>query len=103
MSEHVMTRAYARTTDPVSSDEAAATVPVSYLEEVCLRHLRWRPEGLTSKQLADATGLPLVTISPRLKPLETKGLIYRDGETRHYHSRVACDVWKVVVKQGRLF
>lgn len=93
-----MLTATARTTDPLSSFEAADTVPVNELEAVCLRWLRQCPEGLTSRAIADLSGMELVSISPRLKPLEDRGLIYRDGK-RAYRSRVACVacvVWKAV-------
>ena len=92
-------KAYARTSDPLTSDEAADRVPVNRLEEVCLRHLQWRyPEGMTSYELALASGLSLVTISPRLKPLETKGCVYRNGIRRQGRQ-----VWFAVQTQGRLF
>jgi hypothetical protein len=95
------TQARARNSDPIPSDEAAELVDVSALEEICLRHIRYAPDGLTSKQLAASTGLPLVTVSPRLKPLEDKGKLYRAGK-RHFQSRVACTVWRAVPVQGRL-
>jgi hypothetical protein len=96
------TRARARNTDPIPSDEAAELVDVSALEEVCLRHIRAvEPLGLTSKQLAHSTGLSLVTVSPRLKPLEDKGKLYRAGK-RHFQSRVGCTVWRAVPVQEKL-
>lgn len=93
---------WARNSDPIPSDEAAGTVDATRLEEVCLRHIRFWPEGCTSKQLAASTGLPLVTVSPRLKPLEQKGLIYRASEKRKYQSRVACTVWMASPVQEKM-
>jgi DNA-binding MarR family transcriptional regulator len=101
---HTMMRetgARARNTDPRTSDLAAATVPCNRLEEVCLRHLRFWPEGLTSEGLSDSTGLSVVTASPRLKRLEEKGHVYRDG-TRANRSGKQAIVWKAVPIQGRL-
>lgn len=94
--------ALSRNSDPITSDEAADATDVNRLEEICLRHIRFWPDGCTSKQLADSTGLSLVTVSPRLKPLERKGKVYRDVEKRKYQSTVACTVWRAVPTQGRL-
>lgn len=97
-----MTRAYARTSDPISSDEAAETVPVTKLEAVCLSAIRASLLGLTSEELAMMTKLSLVTVSPRLRPLEQKGLIMKRGTSRNRSGRQAI-VWKAVAQQGRLF
>lgn len=91
----MMRGAKARNTDPLTSDLAADTVPVSRLQDTCLRHIRFWPYGCTSEQLADSTGIALVTVSPRLKPLEQRGLIYRDG-TRTNRSGKQAIVWKAV-------
>lgn len=98
----LLDNAYARNTDPITSDLAAEAIsPTNRLEEVCLRHLLFWPAGLTSEGLSDSTGLSLVTVSPRLKPLEQRGLIYRDG-TRANRSGKQAVVWKAVPVQGRL-
>lgn len=75
------TPARARRTDPETSHEAAATVDTSELEALVLDTLRRHPNGLTSHRVAEITGESLVTISPRMKPLETKGLVRRAGKS----------------------
>ena len=95
-------RALSRNSDPITSDCAAELVDINHLEEVVLRHLRFWPAGLSCRELSFSTGLELGSITPRMKPLEAKGLIYRDG-TRHIRgSRKATTVWKAVEQQGRL-
>jgi DNA-binding IclR family transcriptional regulator len=74
---------------------------MSRIEEVCLRHLRFWPDGLTSEGLADSTGIGLVTVSPRLKRLEEKGYVYRDG-TRANRSGKQAIVWRAVPVQEKL-
>jgi DNA-binding IclR family transcriptional regulator len=96
-----MSTAYARNTDPITADEAAETVPVSRLQAICLQQLRWWPDGLTSEQLASQTGLPLVSLSPRLRPLEQAGLIVQAG-TRPNRSGRRAIVWQAAAP-GRLF
>jgi hypothetical protein len=91
--------AYARTTDPLTSLEAADRVPVNELEKVVLRYLRAAyPGGMTSYQVALASNMSLVSLSPRFKPLELKGLIERTEQRDQ--GRI---IWKAVMKQGRLF
>jgi predicted ArsR family transcriptional regulator len=72
--------ALARSTDPSTSFEAAASVDVTRLEGVILDKLkRYAPPGATSYELAEALGLSLVTVSPRLRPLQKKGLVRDSG------------------------
>ena len=72
--------ALARRTDPETSHEAAASVDTNALESLVLDELRGAVEGLTSHQVADRTGESLVSVSPRMAPLERKGLIERAGK-----------------------
>jgi predicted transcriptional regulator len=94
-----MTTAFARNSDPLTSLDAADRVPVHTLEALVLRHLCWAyPNGLTSYQVAEASGISLVTLSPRFKPLEQKGLIERTKQRDQ--GRI---VWRAMMGQGRLF
>lgn len=91
--------AYARTTDPLTSLEAADRVPTTELEALVLQYLCGAyPDGMTSYQVAEASGMSLVTLSPRFKPLEVKGYIERTKQRDQ--GRI---IWKAVIPQGRLF
>ena len=52
------------------------------------------PNGMTLDDLVYESGLDKVTVSPRLRPLEQKGLISRDGK-RGGRSGRKQTVWKV--------
>lgn len=94
---------YARNTDPLTSDLAAASLRVTPLEETCLRTLRNAPQGMTSEELTTATGLSLVTVSPRLRPLYEKGLVMKAEGTRANASGRQAIVWLAAPQDGRLF
>lgn len=71
-------KAYARNTDPEPSHAAADHVTgrgVMTVNEVIIEALRLFPEGLTTVELADVTGLSRVTLSPKCRPLEREGHI----------------------------
>jgi DNA-binding MarR family transcriptional regulator len=70
--------ALARTSDPATSHAAAADVSlrVNNIELQVLAALVLRGPS-TSHDLADYTGLSLVTVSPRMAPLESRGLVKR--------------------------
>ena len=70
--------ALARRTDPATSHAAAADVSmrVNNIELQVLAALVLRGPS-TSHDLADYTGLSLVTVSPRMAPLEARGLVKR--------------------------
>lgn len=71
--------ARARRTDPHTSHEAAASVDVQERERQVLEALANHPEGLTTREMAEVTGIDRVSLSPRTKPLERKGLVARSG------------------------
>lgn len=74
--------AYARTTDPDTSHEAAARVNVTALEATALRGLALLGGEGTSKEIARAVGKEWTTISPRMKPLERQGKVVRTDRRR---------------------
>jgi predicted ArsR family transcriptional regulator len=92
----------ARRSDPVTSFLAAERVNASQLEETVLQVLGAHPQGLTTEQIAAATGLSLVTVSPRLKPLERKRLVFRDGARANASGRQAV-VWKAKLQTEQEF
>lgn len=87
--------AYARFSDPSTSSEAADSVSVAKAEMVVLTQLLKRPvRGATSDEMADITGIARVTVSPRFRPLERKGLIEDSGERRKGNSGRTSIVWR---------
>ena len=82
-----------RTSDPVTSFEAADSVDASALEAKCLEAIMQTGRvGMTSEELATFTGMPLVTVSPRLRPLANKGLLVCYGKRANRSGRSAI-VW----------
>jgi hypothetical protein len=72
------TDAYARSSDPKPSHEAAERVSATALESEVYKTLR-HDMLMTSLDVSRITGIPIWSISPRFKPLERKGLIERVG------------------------
>lgn len=72
------TEAYARSSDPHTSQEAVDEVRLTDLEAKVLGALREiHPNGATSHDIADYLSMDLVTVSPRLAPLLRKKQIER--------------------------
>lgn len=70
--------ARARTSDPETSRDAAGRVDGQRLAMLVLYSLRLDGPA-TSHQLAERLNLDLVTVSPRLAPLERAGKVCRAG------------------------
>jgi hypothetical protein len=87
---------YARSGDPDTSHDAAASINTAYVEGLVMSALEFFPEGATSIQLAKALGLTPWSISPRMKPLRQKGLVVDSGERRTGTSRRRSIVWQRV-------
>lgn len=88
------TSAYARSTDRDTSHEAAESVRATELEATVLNALRRFPNGATSYQLAESLRLSLVTVSPRLRPLVSKGLAEDTGRRERGPSGRSQTVWR---------
>lgn len=89
--------AYARATDPGTSNAAAADVreeSASRLEDVVYRALLTHPTGLTSHEIVEATGLSWNTCTPRIAPLVRKGFVVDSGIRRAGPAGKQCIVWK---------
>jgi len=83
-------QAVARASDPQTSQDAAARASrqAGKIADLIIQHLdglekvRGVPtQGLTGHQLAERTGIPLNSITPRFAQLRRKGLIYAAGGT----------------------
>ena len=84
--------AAARSSDPGTSHVAAALVNTTRLETIVLTYLEHNPS--TTHEIAAGTGLDLVSISPRIKPLVRKGLVEDSGELRKGPSGRKSIVWR---------
>jgi predicted ArsR family transcriptional regulator len=95
-----MSPALARSSDPTTSHQAAFEfdAKVTAIEQRILDELRGLGRGgLTSHALAAVLGLELVTVSPRLRPLVTKGLVRDSGRRAESPSGRARIIWELNV------
>ena len=96
-----LAKALSRNSDPITSDEAAETVHVEHLEGQIVKMLKYWPAGMTTQELASSMDTARDSISPRMKRLEVKGLVVRDGTRLMYGSRSKTTVWKAVVADAQ--
>lgn len=75
--------AYARRSDPETSHEAAGRIDAKSIEQRIVSYLADHQDGGTTNELAGWLGLPLVSVSPRMKPLEEKGRVKRSVRRRN--------------------
>lgn len=73
-----MDDAFARRSDPVTSHEAAAAVEANQLEAAVLDLLR-KHGVLATIEMAQLSGIPRDSLSPRMRPLERKGFVVPVG------------------------
>lgn len=89
--------AAARHTDPATSHEAAQSLTTQYVTErewAVLDALKlFGP--CTIEEVTQHTGLSLVTVSPRFRPLVRKGMIADSGERRLNASGRKAIVWRL--------
>jgi predicted ArsR family transcriptional regulator len=91
-----MEAALARTTDPVTSHEAAASINVggesgigvTDREQVVIDTIRSNGP-MTQEQVADTTGIERPAISPRFAPLVRKGMLQIVGKGKNRSGRRA--------------
>lgn len=88
------TVAYARAADPATSHAAAESIRLTELESTVLAELRKFSDGATSYTLAESLGMSLVTVSPRLRPLVSKGLVQDSGRREVGSSGRSQTVWQ---------
>lgn len=72
--------AKARATDPQTSHDAAAEVDTPKLLAIVVRELQRCPA--TTSEIAEATGIPRDSLSPRMPALRAFGLVVDSGERR---------------------
>lgn len=79
----LFTSAHYRRTDPATSRDAARSVHANELEKTVEQWmLKQGTRGGNSLEMAEATGLDRVSLSPRFKPLEKAGTLIRTTERR---------------------
>jgi DNA-binding MarR family transcriptional regulator len=84
----------ARNTDPLTSKAAAESINATRLEAIVLAAItRSGSRGMTSEEAAAAVSMELGSITPRLSPLEQKGLIRRTDARRAGKSGRGRIVW----------
>lgn len=73
----------ARSTDPDTSHESAASVDANRLEMIVLEEFKGAKKGLTAEELSRRLpGLPLNSITPRIAPLVRKGYLIPTGRRK---------------------
>lgn len=81
--EGTLFEAHARATDPDTSHAAADAVDANWLEYAVLQGFDRVPDDeATVKELAVVTGIPLWSLSPRMRPLVRKGYVVDTGKRR---------------------
>jgi hypothetical protein len=91
------TDAYARSGDPTTSHIAAESVRMADLEARVYGELKQLGVfGATVYEMADRLDLPVVSVSPRFRPLVRKGKVFASHERRANPSGRKSIVWKVV-------
>lgn len=83
-----------RRRDPDTAKKAAASIEVTDLEKRVVQALKLYRSGMTTHELAGRLQLELVTVSPRMRPLAEKGLVYDSAERRRGESGRKSIVWK---------
>lgn len=72
----------ARHSDPNTSKLAARSAKYTPIRLLILKLLSENIQGLTTFEMSEITKIPRDIISPNIKPLITKRLVIRDGNTR---------------------
>lgn len=89
-----------KATDTETSELAARTMlpRAKSLRVRVLEKIRDAPNGMTADEVAEAMGLSMLTIRPRVSELKTNGLIIQSCERRENKSGRSAVVW---VSRGR--
>jgi hypothetical protein len=87
----------ARASDPDTSREAAkrANQYASRIDAAIIGYPTRHPHGGTSRDISAETGLDLVSVSPRLKPLEKAGRVRRAGRRVNPTSGCGATNWRL--------
>jgi predicted ArsR family transcriptional regulator len=83
-----------RNNDPSTSIVAASTLNTSDLENLVVEAIKNNAPG-TTEEIAAWTELSIVTVSPRMRPLERKGIVRRIGKRQNASGRPAT-IWGLV-------
>jgi hypothetical protein len=90
-------RGAARRSDPDTSKAAAKSTNASRLEGIVLKYLRSiKPFGATSREISEKVHIDFVSICPRLRPMERKGLVKDSGRRADNPSGKKAIVWVAI-------
>lgn len=91
------TTAYARRSDPETSEAAAESIRPTELEAEVLASLKsFGEKGATTHELQARMGLERVTVSPRMAPLVRKGYAIQTDKRRPGPSGRSCIVFQAL-------
>lgn len=86
--------ASARRGDPRTSKEAAASIEVAPIEQRIVDCLKsFGP--MTTTEITEKSGIEFKTVTPRLRPMERRGVVRATGEYRFHGSRRSM-VWAAI-------
>lgn len=86
----------ARTTDPITSHQAAAKTDFK-ARHIAKIYAALKEKGpMTKDEIADSTGLDHVAVARRMAAMEDKGLVRRTILTRPSRTGRECTVWKAI-------
>ncbi len=85
--------AWARSSDPTTARDAAATTNATRMNAIVLRALKHLGEA-TSEEVAHWAGESLVSVSPRFRPLARQGVIEERGKRRNASGKMAI-AWRI--------
>lgn len=91
--------AHARVSDPPTAKAAAQSLDedaLTRLQSEVYAALKAHPGGLTAQEIAAVTGVDPQSITPRLRPMQTRGFIVDSGLKRVPEGRTRAGiVWRV--------
>jgi hypothetical protein len=85
--------AFARSSDPETAHDAADSTNAARMKQLVVNALTVIGPA-TSEEVAAYTGEPLVSVSPRFRPLERTGVIEEAGRRKNRSGKMAI-AWRV--------
>ncbi len=89
--------AYARSTDPCTSKDAAAGLSekaLSRLQQQAMEAIQTLGGKAIAERIVAVSGIPIQTLSPRMRPLVRHGMIRESGKEKANSGRMQT-VWEI--------